>query len=1678
MGYKVHLNGANALLLDHILPFSTILEFGSASGEMTHFLQETLHCEVYIVEKNPVSFRQAIKYAKEGICDNILSLSWVDKFSQIKFDYVLFSNVLEHITDPDLVLEKVIHLLKDSGTILVSVPNIAHNDVLLNMYNDTFNYTEEGLLDQTHVRFWGYKNLTPFFKKCGFKIVDFQTVSIKTLETEQCTNSIPYNFSFYEDLKSRDLGEIYQFVLALQKENAPSTVLDNLSSNVYNNTYATIYLDYGNGFSENNTLHMLLKPVCKDEYTLDYIFKCPRNICAFRFDPMEGEFCIVRNFNILSNVGEVTLSQTNALFANDTYYFCNTDSQMIFTADFDNVVWIKIQANIIPLKTYHAQNLLIQLVRQIELNKAYSNNYEVLENKFRNNLEYIENVKNDIIAFEKSKNDQISRDFKSNADITETNHLLLQDICNKTKRLFDIQENTDLLMDNIEKKINIFHHNIENISSELLESLSEKQKKINRIARILEEKELEQSQNLALISNQSQKLTEQTNYIQNLENYIHILKNSTCWKITKPIRFIGDIKKNLLTSKSESVDSDEVCIYNIEHYSLENDILKVAGWIAAKEKVGEESVIIFAEKGTRLLKGSLPLTLIERKDVISTFAGKYSFVKGFYIEASLKTGEELDVSLSFKIGNSNYLISLPPISSMLNVSKFQCMISSQSRGNTALNCMVSLFDQQGITLYDNIYKETFDIIVPIFNGFEFFDGLFGSLEKTNCRYRLILINDCSTDKRIEKYILRYQATHDDIIIINNPNNLGFVQSVNKGLELSRNHVVLLNTDVVLPDCWLERLMLPLLEDPHIATTTPFTNSGTICSFPFFGKDNQIDSNYMVDDIDKYFKKLLPNYVTMPTGVGFCMGINKKALEAVGLLDAETFSKGYGEENDWCQRAIKLGYRNIHVNNLFVYHKHGGSFLSEEKKALLERNSKLLNQRYPTYSSEVAAYCAMDPLRETREAVLALFILLECPGKNILAFNHILGGGASQYLKEKRQLSLKKGEKFIVIEYEVNSSTYTIHLWYENYTLTFSAFTYQDIHNFIMHMPISEVWINELVSYPNIYDIFDSLTTIKRTKELTYVMLLHDLFCICPAINMIDNEGMFCDFPCIDKCEECAKSNARNHYPNWGNIRKYRNKWRVFLTECDHIIAFSNNTAELFKKVYGPLKSLKIIPHQIEGLPKLKKHFKTTTTFNIGILGVLNNHKGYQIIKDMLYLIERNHLNMKIILIGYCEEHIDSPFFYSTGIYNREALPKLVSMLDIDIFFISSIWPETFSYTTAEIMSLNYPIASFNLGAPADRIANYAKGLIIDTMTASSALNALWSYYTKTLNIPISSHKVLFLIEEVSFASRYRVEHVQEQLFYQGISSDIVNVSEIDSLLLAQYKKIVVYRVSDYKAISALKLQANKLGIPLAYDIDDFIFDYKQICSLSFLFKEEYWDFESYCNNIQKTMLLCDSYITSTETLKAAISTSPLFLEKQVIVKRNMASVEMFLLSNHAYRNKMLSNDNSSQIWLGYFSGSKTHDADFSVIADVVLQLMEKYSNLYLKIGGCLELPSTFDKYRDRVSSFPFKDWKELPEEIASVDINLMPLEATFFNQCKSENKWMEAGLVRVPTVASYNDELALIINGENGFLCHSRQEWYKNLSLLIESANLRKLIGERAYQDVQKSYVTLDFCEC
>ena len=135
--------------------------------------------------------------------------------------------------------------------------------------------------------------------------------------------------------------------------------------------------------------------------------------------------------------------------------------------------------------------------------------------------------------------------------------------------------------------------------------------------------------------------------------------------------------------------------------------------------------------------------------------------------------------------------------------------------------------------------------------------------------------------------------------------------------------------------------------------------------------------------------------------------------------------------------------------------------------------------------------------------------------------------------------------------------------------------------------------------------------------------------------------------------------------------------------------------------------------------------------------------------------------------------------------------------------------------------------------------------------------------------------------------------------------------------------------------------------------------------------------------------------------------------------------------------------------------------------------MTENEKVYLLAGGQIKLPEEFNVFKGRVERFDMIIWRKLPRLIARADINLMPLEDTFFHACKSENKWMEAALVHVPTVASRNEELERVIkNGEDGFLCQSTEEWYEVIKKLVEDKDLRKQIGESAYQRVLKEYTT------
>ena len=209
-------NSSLTYIVKNINPGTTVLEFGPATGYMTKYLKEEAGCHVYIVEIDKDAFEKAILYAENGICGNAEDYEWYDKFYDIQFDYITFSDVLEHLVNPWKTLKFAANLLKkDTGRVLISIPNIGHNAVLIDLFNDKFKYRETGIMDNTHLRFFTHDSMIEMFHKCGLYIVNEDAV-IFNLEYAGFGNSKEdVSENVWNELLLRKYGFVNQFLFTL-----------------------------------------------------------------------------------------------------------------------------------------------------------------------------------------------------------------------------------------------------------------------------------------------------------------------------------------------------------------------------------------------------------------------------------------------------------------------------------------------------------------------------------------------------------------------------------------------------------------------------------------------------------------------------------------------------------------------------------------------------------------------------------------------------------------------------------------------------------------------------------------------------------------------------------------------------------------------------------------------------------------------------------------------------------------------------------------------------------------------------------------------------------------------------------------------------------------------------------------------------------------------------------------------------------------------------------------------------------------------------------------------------------------------------------------------------------------------------------------------------------------------
>jgi len=265
------------------------------------------------------------------------------------------------------------------------------------------------------------------------------------------------------------------------------------------------------------------------------------------------------------------------------------------------------------------------------------------------------------------------------------------------------------------------------------------------------------------------------------------------------------------------------------------------------------------------------------------------------------------------------------------------------------------------------------IVIPVYNAYEELRDCIASIQKHTdlTENRVIVIDDASNDARIREFL----GGLSNIEFISNEQNIGYTKTCNKGISLAATHdVVLLNSDTIVTPRWLESLRIAAYSFAEIGTATALSDNAGAFSVPIPNRQNKKPDGIDYPDYARLMRQFcggcqIPD---VPTGNGFCMFVKRALIAEIGDFDAVAFPRGYGEENDFCMRAVNAGWRNVIAPAAFVFHHRMASF-GAEKERLLDAGMKVIKQRYPDYiqrTKDAFSSWTMENLRKAAQRAAA------------------------------------------------------------------------------------------------------------------------------------------------------------------------------------------------------------------------------------------------------------------------------------------------------------------------------------------------------------------------------------------------------------------------------------------------------------------------------------------------------------------------------------------------------------------------------------------------------------------------------------------------------------------------------------------------------------------------------------
>jgi GT2 family glycosyltransferase/glycosyltransferase involved in cell wall biosynthesis len=1036
------------------------------------------------------------------------------------------------------------------------------------------------------------------------------------------------------------------------------------------------------------------------------------------------------------------------------------------------------------------------------------------------------------------------------------------------------------------------------------------------------------------------------------------------------------------------------------------------------------------------------------------------------------------------------------------------------------------------------------IIIPVFNAYAAVRQCLDSVFKyTSIEAKLIIINDDSTDERMQPMLEMAVANRPNVQLITNEKNLGYTATINKGINLaSEDDVVLLNSDTSVGPRWLQNLRVAAYHDLDIGTVTAISDNSGAFSVPSMGQANDfpvwLQPEEIIRVISSHSKIIYPE---TPTGSGFCLYIRRELLTDIGLFDQEAFPRGYGEENDFCMRAIRAGWRHIVDDRTLVYHVRSASFQGE-KQALYKPGREVVDQRYPEYKALVNHFVhspQMDLMRYQVRKLLensyrlgkirprVLFVISTKTGGTPQTNQDLMNGLGQRYhpmllICDSKEISLydaQEDEHILCEQIKLRSPI--------NPTAHISREYDNIVGDILLRYNIELVHIRHIAWHST------SLARLAKRLDIPTILSFHDFYTICPTVNLLDENLTFCG-------GECTATQGRCPIPIWAEynlvnlkhdfIKTWQRNMAQMFQYVDAFVTTAPSAKAMMTKIYPELDqaNFQVIPHGRD-FP----HLKTEPTFvvrppkvnqplRILFPGNISSSKGAELIVAIKELDRDNRLEFHFL--GRTRHFLKSVGILH-GTYTRADFDQWIQKIRPHCVSIFSIWPETYCHTLTESWASGIPVVAINKGAVGERISRHGGGWLIDEVEPKVI-------YQRLLEI---ADDVPGYIERISHLNQWQLTYAKQNNIatmaaqYHKLYQQVISATRPFELPQAhKYLRVGVFINQQLPPTAHIRvlewLQHPQICDRLDFqmlDIDVFLNDKNQMFELDVVLIQRniiqphnvqflidtcrqrnlpiVYEIDDNLLNVPQDKDSKGVYAKAAPAIKAlATAASKVIVSTDLLAKQmsqfndsvtvipNVISELTWLkpVETSELFPQQLSNIGTETLKILYM-GNSSHVEDLAMIKPVFESLYAENFDVRLLVIGCEpEVEENAPDWYTRLSIPQGYDAYEkfVPwfRQIAQkCDMAIAPLVGNEFNQFKSPLKFLQYSAVGLPAIYSNcTPYREVVIHGVNGILTNNDQKsWIEAISKCIGDRNKLSEIAKQAKTLILEQYLMSNYTD-